>query len=71
MKQVKQLRTKSLKIKLNEEEMNKLNTLYTSTTSNSLSEYARNILLKHPVTFVYRNQSADEFLIEMIALKND
>jgi len=39
--------------------------------SNALSEYARDVLLKQPVNVIYRNQTADEFLAEMILLKNE
>jgi len=44
---------------------------YSRTTSNSLSEYARDLLLREPVNILYRNQSADEFLEEMFQLKNE
>jgi hypothetical protein len=56
---------------LNEDEEKKLKKLYGRTTSNGLSEYARAVLLKEPVTVLYRNQTADEFLAEMILLKKE
>ena len=71
MKKAKKVRSKWLTIRLNEDEETKINKLYSRTTSNGLSEYARDILLKEPVTIVYRNQSADDFLAEMIQLKNE
>jgi len=71
MKETKKIRSVWLTIRLNEDEDNKLNKLYGRTTSNSLSEYARNVLLKEPVNIRYRNQSADEFLTEMIQLKKE
>lgn len=64
-------RNKWLTIRLNEEEEQKLNKFYGKTTSNSLSEYARDVLLKKPVYILYRNQSADDFLQEMIELKKE
>ncbi|MDQ2720180.1 MAG: plasmid mobilization relaxosome protein MobC [Bacteroidota bacterium] len=71
MKEKRKIRSGWLNIRLNEEEQNKLNKLYSRTTSNSLSEYARDVLLKEPVNILYRNQSADDFLSEMILLKNE
>ncbi|MDB5199177.1 MAG: plasmid mobilization relaxosome protein MobC [Chitinophagaceae bacterium] len=71
MKETKKVRSKWLTIRLNDDEEKKLNKLYGLTTSNSLSEYAREVLLKQPVNIIYRNQSADDFLEEMILLKNE
>lgn len=71
MKGIKQIRSGWLTIRLNEDEEKKLSKLYSKTTSNSLSEYARDVLLKEPVNVLYRNQSADEFLAEMILLKKE
>ena len=71
MKEKKKVRSKWLTIRLNEDEEKKLNNLYSKTTSNGLSEYARDVLLKEPVNVIYRNQTADEFLAEMILLKNE
>ena len=71
MKETKQVRTGWLTVRLNEDEEKKLNKFYSRTTSNSLSEYARDVLLKEPVNVIYRNQSADEFLAEMILLKKE
>ena len=71
MKETKQIRKGWLTVRLNEEEEKKLNNFYSRTTSNSLSEYARDVLLKEPVNVLYRNQSADEFLTETILLKNE
>ena len=44
---------------------------FSKTTCRKLSEYARNVLLQKPVTIKYRNESADNFLAEMILLKNE
>jgi predicted nucleic acid-binding OB-fold protein len=71
MKETKQIRKGWLTVRLNEDEEKKLNKFYSRTTSNSLSEYARDVLLKEPINVLYRNQSADELLTEMILLKNE
>jgi MobC-like protein len=71
MKGKKEIRSKWLTIRLSEEEEKKLNGFCSRTTAKSLSEYARDLLLKEPVIVIYRNASADEFLAEMIGLKNE
>ena len=71
MKEIKQVRKGWLTVRLNEDEEKKLNKFFSRTTSGSLSEYARDVLLKEPVNIIYRNQSADEFLAEMIQLKKE
>ena len=71
MKEAKKIRSKWLTIRLNEDEENTIKKFYSRTTSNGLSEYARDVLLKEPVNIIYRNQTADDFLAEMILLKNE
>ena len=71
MKETKQVRKGWLTVRLNEEEEKKLNKFFSRTTSGSLSEYARDVLLREPVNVIYRNQSADDFLAEMILLKKE
>lgn len=71
MKKKNPIRSKWLTIRLSEEEEKKLNKFYSQTTSNNLSEYARDVLLRAPVTVFYRNKTADDFLAEMILLKNE
>ena len=71
MKETKQVRKGWLTVRLNEDEEKKLNKFYSRTTSTSLSEYARDVLLRDPVNIIYRNQTADEFLAEMILLKKE
>ena len=71
MKGKKQVRKGWLTVRLNEDEEKKLNKFFSRTTSGNLSEYARDVLLREPVNVIYRNQSADEFLTEMILLKKE
>ena len=71
MKAKKQVRLKWLTIRLNDDEEKELNKLFERSTSGSLSEYARDVILKEPVNIFYRNKSADDFLAEMIVLKNE
>ena len=53
------------------EEYQKIHGLFSKTTHRKLSEYARNVLLQKPVTIKVRNESADQFLHEMIGLKKE
>lgn len=71
MKEPKKVRSRWFNIRLNEEEEAKIKKLFSRSTCNSLGEYARDLLLKNPVNTFYRNQSADEFLAEMIQLKHE
>jgi mobilization protein MobC len=71
MKKAKIVRSRWFTLRLNEDEEKQLNHLYSRTTANSLSEYARGVLLKEPITVFYRIQSSDEFLSELILLKNE
>ena len=71
MKEAKKVRSRWLNIRLNEDEENKIKKFFSRSTCGSLGEYARDVLLNNPVHFFYRNQSADEFLAEMIQLKHE
>lgn len=52
-------------------EYQKIHALFSKTSHRKLSEYARNVLLQKPVTIKVRNESADQFLHEMIGLKKE
>jgi mobilization protein MobC len=71
MNEIKKIRDRWLTIRLNEDEYSTIEVFYKKTTSNALSEYARDILLRKPVIVTYRNASADAFLSEMAQLKNE
>ena len=71
MKENKTVRKTRINLRLSEMEEKKLYDLYRKTTCRTVSEYAREVLLKEPVCVRYRNESADHFLAEMIQLKNE
>lgn len=71
MEKQKTIRSKWLTVRLSETEEKNLLIFFEKTTAQSLSEYARLVLLQEPVTILYRNQSADELLPELIRLKNE
>ena len=67
----RKVRSKWIHIRVNETEFKKIEGFWKASTCNKLSDYARTILLNKPVIIKYRNGSADEFLAEMIKLKNE
>ncbi|NOT90779.1 MAG: mobilization protein [Ferruginibacter sp.] len=56
---------------MNNTEFEKLESLRKKTTERYLSSYLRKLSLEKPVTVKYRNQSADDFLKEMLGLKKE
>ena len=64
-------RDRWLHLRLTEAEYKKIKTAFLQTTKQKLSEYARSVLLHQPVTVYTRNQSFDDFVAEMILLKNE
>ncbi|MDJ1503556.1 plasmid mobilization protein [Xanthocytophaga agilis] len=67
----KENRNKWLHVRLSLEEYNQLQGNYAKTTCRKLSEYSRKILLGKPVRILYRNQSLDDFMAEMIQLRKE
>lgn len=58
-------------IRVNPEEYNTIYNYFKATTCNKLSQYVRKVLLQKPVVVTYRNQSADEILSALNALKKE
>lgn len=71
MRSTKEVRSIFVTIRFNQTERKKLDEFYRKTTSRSLGEYSRSILLKEPVIIRFRNESADEFMEEFLALKRE
>ena len=71
MKEAKQTHSKWLHIRLKEEEYTRIHKKYEASTCRKLSEYARRVLLEKIVTVNYRNQSLDDFMAEMIRVRNE
>src|SRR5918993_3204767 len=63
-------RKKRLHVRLTDSEFTKINLGFKKSTKRKLSEYARAILLNKPITVYTRNQSFDDFVAEMILLRN-
>ena len=70
-KQENEVRKIFIKIRMNDEELQEVKKKQQQTTERSLSEYIRNVSMQKPVTIKYRNQSADDFLKQMLELKRE
>lgn len=70
---MKDMKTKNkwLHIRLSEEEYKKIYNSFSNSTCRKLSEFARTRLLEKPLTVLYRNQSLDDFMAEMIRLRKE
>jgi len=71
MKKEKIKRNRWLNIRLSESEMKKIQLGFSRSVNQKRSEYVRNILLDKPITVYTRNQSFDDFVAEIILLKNE
>ncbi len=66
-----EVRKHFVKTRMNDTELNELTRLQQKTTEKDISAYLRKVALQKPVTVKYRNQSADDFLKEMLGLKKE
>lgn len=71
MSEAKNNKCKWLHLRLNEDEHSKIHKKFSASTCRKLSEYARRILLDKVVTVYQRNRSLDDFMAEMIKLRNE
>ena len=70
-KQENEVRNKMVVVRMNNTEFEEVENLRKKTTERYLSSYVRKLSLEKPVTVKYRNQSADDFLKEMLGLKKE
>lgn len=66
-----EVRSKMVVVRMNETEINQLTKLQGKTTEKDISAYLRKVALQKPVTVKYRNESADDFLLDMLNLKKE
>jgi len=71
MSDAKNNKNKWIHIRVNGAEHKTICDKYALTTCRKLSEYARRVLLDKAVTVNQRNQSLDDFMAEMIRLRNE
>jgi len=64
-------RTRTIGLRLTPAEYAKIERKWKASTCRKLSDYVRHNLFEKPVTRYYRNQSLDEFMAEMILLRNE
>lgn len=64
-------RTAWIHIRLTPAEARKINERFRKTAYKDLSTYLRKVILGKPVTVIARNRSLDDFIQEMILLKNE
>ena len=71
MKAKKSNRDKKITVRFTIDELKKVKLGFCNSTQRKMSEYVRNILLEKPITVYTRNKTNDEFLNEMILLRNE
>jgi hypothetical protein len=64
-------RTRIIGLRLTPTEYAKVERKWKASTCRKLSDYVRHNLFEKPVTNYYRNQSLDEFMAEMVLLRNE
>jgi hypothetical protein len=68
---MKENRTRTLGLRLTQQEYTALLRKYKATTCRKLSEYMRCLIFDKPVTTTYRNVSQDEAIAELALLRRD
>ena len=71
IKEKKAFRNRIIGLRLTLAEYDLIEKRFKSTTAGKLSQYVRRILMNKPVTVYQRNQSLDEFMAEMMQLRNE
>ena len=64
-------RTRIIGLRLTPAEYAKIERKWKASTCRKLSDYVRHNLFENPVTSYYRNQSLDDFMAEMVLLRNE
>ncbi len=70
-KRESEVRKKMIVVRMNNEEFEQVEKLRKQSIERNLSSYLRKVSLQKPVTVKYRNQSADDFLKQMLELKKE
>jgi len=64
-------RGKLLQVRLTPKELEKIHNKFSQSTCRKMSDYVRKMLLDKPITVNQRNQSLDDFMAEMTALRKE
>jgi hypothetical protein len=70
-KQEMKVRNKLVVMRMNDDEFCMLQKLQKESTDRNISNYLRKVALQKPVIIKYRNQTADDFLKDMIQLRKE
>jgi hypothetical protein len=70
-KQENEVRNKMVVVRMNETEFEQAEKFRKKTTERYLSTYVRKLSLQKPLTVKHRNESADDFLLDMLNLKKE
>ena len=71
MEERKLNRTRLVTLRLTQQEYQKIETKFKTTTCRKLSDYMRSVLLEKKLTVFTRNKSMDDFMTELILLRNE
>ena len=64
-------RSELLQVRLTAIELETIHSKFAKSTCRKMSDYVRRVLLDKPITVNQRNQSLDDFMAEMILLRNE
>lgn len=70
-KREQEVRRKMVVVRMNEVEFKQLEKFKRQTIEKNTGSYLRKVALQKPVTVKYRNESADDFLLDMLSLKKE
>lgn len=70
-KEASEVRNIFVKVRMNKQELEEVKKNQLKTTEQNLSNYIRKVSMQKPVIVKYRNQSADDFLKDMLLLKKE
>ena len=71
MEKENSLRTRIIGLRLTKKEYQQVEKQFNNSTAKKLSDYVRHILFDKPITVYQRNKSLDDFMTEMISLRNE
>jgi len=71
MKEKKETKSLTFKLRFSESELEKIKTGFSKSTSRNLTDYMRKLLMNKPIIIKTRNESLDAFMTELIALRNE
>ena len=71
MEKENSLRKRIIGLRLTMQEYQQIEKQFKNSTANKMSDYVRHVLFDKPITVYQRNKSLDDFMTEMITLRNE